>query len=300
MNGPRICTTLDPSRHDTHLNGLFSQLACVDVSTLVAACTDSSSLSCLCQWHSPCITLRNAQASLLRNTQEAFRAEINAMARHPKGLASSIAALTWFSICGSTPIMADNPPPIRIPTRGGEVVISTPAEHTAYDDWNYAPARRAGDYVYVSGVVVGRQADGPRTPETFKDTTRRAFATLRARLQALGADFADVVMINTFHDWSAPEFHGNRMAQFTAFREVKAEFMPTPHPAWTAVGTSGLIREAGIVEVQMIAYAPQRKSATSSATESPTSSKMPTETTTRDRSICTVKLGASPHSPEAF
>jgi len=38
---------------------------------------------------------------------------------------------------------------------------------------------------------------------------------------------------------------------------VKEEFMgAAPHPAWTAVGTSGLIRENGIVEVQMIAYAP--------------------------------------------
>jgi enamine deaminase RidA (YjgF/YER057c/UK114 family) len=63
-------------------------------------------------------------------------------------------------------------------------------------------------------------------------------------------------MINSFHDWSAPEFQGDRMSQFIAFREVKAEFMPSPYPAWTAVGTSGLIREAGIVEVQMIAYAP--------------------------------------------
>ena len=162
--------------------------------------------------------------------------------------------------------MAETPAQLRIPTPGGEVILSTPAEHTAYDEWNYAPARRAGDYVYVSGVVVARQPDGPRTPETFKDATRRAFATLRARLQALGADFADVVLINSYHDWSAPEFQGDRMAQFTAFREVKAEFMPAPHPAWTAVGTSGLIREAGIVEVQMIAYAPLR---TSSKSERP-------------------------------
>jgi enamine deaminase RidA (YjgF/YER057c/UK114 family) len=182
-----------------------------------------------------------------------------------------MAALTWFSVCWSTPIMADNPPPIRISTTGGEVVLSTPAEHTAYDDWNYAPAPRAGDYVYVSGVVVARQPEGPRTPETFKDATRRAFATLRARLQALGADFADVVMINSYHDWSAPEFDGDRMAQFAAFREVKAEVMPAPHPAWTAVGTSGLIRDVGIVEVQMIAYAPQKKAATSSVTEAPPS-----------------------------
>jgi len=81
-------------------------------------------------------------------------------------------------------------------------------------------------------------------------------------------------MLNSYHDWSAPEFQGDRMAQFTAFREVKAEYMPAPHPAWTAVGTSGLIREAGIVEVQMIAYAPQRKSAVPSVTASPQSPKV--------------------------
>jgi enamine deaminase RidA (YjgF/YER057c/UK114 family) len=188
------------------------------------------------------------------------------MARQSKKLPTSITVLAWLFISWSAPIMADNPPQIRIPTPGGEVILSTPAEHTAYDEWNYAPARRAGDYVFVSGVVVGRQPEGPRTPETFKDATRRAFVALRARLQALGADFPDVVMINSFHDWSAPEFHGDRMAQFTAFREVKAEFMPAPHPAWTAVGTSGLIREPGIAEVQMIAYAPLR---TSSRTERP-------------------------------
>ena len=188
------------------------------------------------------------------------------MARHSLELASSPVVLVCFSICGTTPIMAETPAQIRIPTPGGEVILSTPAEHTAYDEWNYAPARRAGDYVYVSGVVVARQPEGPRTPETFKDATRGAFATQRARLQALGADFADVVLINSYHDWSAPEFQGDRMAQFTAFREVKAEFMPAPHPAWTAVGTSGLIREAGIVEVQMIAYAPLR---TSSKSERP-------------------------------
>ena len=144
------------------------------------------------------------------------------MVRQLKSLALLIAALAWLFFCGSTPIMADNSSPTRIATPGGEVVISTPAEHKAYDEWNYAPARRAGDYVYVSGVVVGRQPDGPRTPETFKTATRRAFETLRSRLQALGADFPDVVLINSYHDWSAPEFNGDRMAQFTAFREVKA------------------------------------------------------------------------------
>jgi hypothetical protein len=45
-----------------------------------------------------------------------------------------IAALAWLFFCGSTSIMADNSSPTRIGTPGGEVVISTPAEHTAYGD----------------------------------------------------------------------------------------------------------------------------------------------------------------------
>jgi enamine deaminase RidA (YjgF/YER057c/UK114 family) len=193
------------------------------------------------------------------------------VARQSRSLASSIAALASRFFCGSTPIVGENSSPIRIATPGGEVVISNSAEHTAYDEWNYAPARRAGDYVYLSGVVVDRQPGGLRTPETFKTATRRAFEALRSRLQALGADYPDVVMINSHHDWSAPEFHGDRMSQFTAFREVKAEFMPPPHPAWTAVGTSGLIREAGIVEVQMIAYAPPHTSPKTATSPSPRS-----------------------------
>ena len=153
--------------------------------------------------------------------------------------------------------MSDAPLPRLIPSPGGEIAVLTPSDEFGYNDWKFAPARRAGDYIYVSGVVVGRAAEGPRSLETFQVATRTAFATLRTRLQALGADFTDVVMINTFHDWSAPEFEGNRQAQFDAFRKVKEEFMTAPHPAWTAVGTSGLIRERGVVEVQMIAYAPQ-------------------------------------------
>ncbi len=90
------------------------------------------------------------------------------MPRQSKKLATSITVLAWLFICGSTPIMAGNSAPTRIATPGGEVVISRPAEHTAYDDWNYAPARRAGDYVYVSGVVVARQPEACAHPRPSK------------------------------------------------------------------------------------------------------------------------------------
>jgi len=35
--------------------------------------------------------------------------------------------------------------------------------------------------------------------------------------------------------------------------------MGAPHPAWTAVGTSGLLAPNGVVEIQMIAYVPQTR-----------------------------------------
>ena len=175
-------------------------------------------------------------------------------------LTNRISAFLVLLTIGST-AMSDTAGPTRIPAPGGEVAITNPREQEFYDKWNFAPARRAGDYVYVSGVVVWQEPGTPRTPETFKTATRMAFKTLRTRLQALGADFPDVVMMNTFHDWSAPEFKGDRLAQFEAFVAIKREFMSPPHPAWTAVGTSSLIRDGGVVEVQMIAYAPRDRSA---------------------------------------
>lgn len=149
----------------------------------------------------------------------------------------------------------------RIATPGGEVVITDASGHAAYHRWHYAPARRAGDYVYISGVVIGRDPGGPQTVEAFQADARAGFERIRAMLAAFGLDFTDVVMVNSFHDWSAPEFGGDRLAQFKAFSAVKDEFMTGVHPAWTAVGTSGLISPDGIVEVQMIAYAPQREGA---------------------------------------
>lgn len=146
----------------------------------------------------------------------------------------------------------------RIATPGGEVVLQSERDHSSYEGWHYAPARRAGDYVYVSGVIVSRLPEGPYTPETFKTAMRRVFEGLRSQLHAYGASFADVALINTFHDWSAREFNGDRRAQAEAFKSVKAEFIPAPHPAWTAVGTSGLILPDGILEIQVIAYSPAR------------------------------------------
>lgn len=168
----------------------------------------------------------------------------------------AVALSALCSIEGSA--VARTPPQKLIPSPGGEVAVTSEAQLTAYTSWHYAPARRAGDYVYISGVVIGRKPSEPNTPASFKAQARLAFRRIELLLKAFDVGFRDVVMINSFHDWSAPEFGGDRMAQFDALREVKDEFISKPYPAWTAVGTSGTIRAEGIVEIQIIAYAPQR------------------------------------------
>ncbi len=149
--------------------------------------------------------------------------------------------------------------PMRIPTPGGEVVLPTPGAKRAYDEIKFATSRRVGDTLYVSGVIAGGGEPGkPADAEVFKASLRRAFQSIERNLKASGASFADVVMINSFHVWTSPHFKGGRDEHFAAFSAVKDEFMAPPHPAWTAVGTTGLLDDAGLVEVQMIAHVPRR------------------------------------------
>src|SRR5262249_16831526 len=144
---------------------------------------------------------------------------------------------------------------IHIPSSGGEVVIVTAGEKaSAYDQYHYAPARRVGDTLYISGVVAGRREGEGKDAAAFKAQVRRAFQRIQMTLEAAGASFDDVVMLNTFHVWQSPNFDGDRRAQFEAFSAVKDEFMKAPYPAWTAVGTTALIPDNGIVEIQAIVH----------------------------------------------
>lgn len=148
--------------------------------------------------------------------------------------------------------------PARIPASGGEVIIPSARHQGSYDQIGYAPARRVGDALYVSGVILFRGEDEGTDVAAFEVQTRRAFRQLDTVLKAAGVSFDDVVMINSFHVWEGPDFSGTRMQQVEIMNRVRAEFTSAPHPAWTAVGTTGLLAPTGIVEIQLIAHAPPR------------------------------------------
>ena len=116
-----------------------------------------------------------------------------------------------------------------------------------------AAARRVGDMIYISGVIVYRDRGEGNDVAAFKLQARRALERLRVILDAAGTDFQHVAMINSFHVWQGPNFAGTRDEQFQAFEHVIGEFIKAPYPAWTAIGTTGLLADDGIIEVQLIA-----------------------------------------------
>lgn len=125
--------------------------------------------------------------------------------------------------------------------------------------YNFSPAVRAGDYVFVSGVVAGAFGEeSPINKETFKNSIRRAFSSLSTVLNAAGADMNQIVKLRTFHVFDSPLINVSKRDQVLAVAEVKAEFIEEPHPAWTAVGSTALLPDAGLVEIEVIAYAPQK------------------------------------------
>jgi enamine deaminase RidA (YjgF/YER057c/UK114 family) len=165
------------------------------------------------------------------------------------------------AISAAAPAVAQTAPqyPVKIPAPGGEVIIPNAGNQRAYDDIKYAPARRVGDTVYVSGVIIAPGPNEPKDMTGLKASARRAFKAVDGMLKAAGGSWDDVVMVNSFHVWESPNFTGAPMDQITVMNEVRAEFTQAPHPAWTAVGTTGLLAPTGVVEMQVIAHIPQKK-----------------------------------------
>jgi enamine deaminase RidA (YjgF/YER057c/UK114 family) len=181
--------------------------------------------------------------------------------RHPAALAIALIALTAGAASAQDAIKVDPkaPPKVElIPAPGGAVVIPSPRHRQVYDQYGYAPARLVGDTLYVSGAIIFRLPAEGTDAAAFEAQTRRTFKALDFTLKQAGASWDDVVMVNSFHVWDGPDFKGERLAQIEVMNKVRAEFTKAPHPAWTAVGTTGLLQPGGIVEVQLIAKVPEK------------------------------------------
>lgn len=145
---------------------------------------------------------------------------------------------------------------------GGRTVIFTedvPKERTGYDSpWHYAHAIRTGDFVYISGVIIGADRDDslPISKDRFRERTESAFEAIQRYLSTADASLEGMAKINTFHVLDGKNTSLTIDEQALVIAETKAKYAVEPHPAWTAVGTTGLFSPRGIVEIEMVVYAP--------------------------------------------
>ena len=147
---------------------------------------------------------------------------------------------------------------VRLPTPGGEVILPTAKDRLQnHDQYLFAAARRAGDFVYLSGVIVGRLPGEANDLPAFKAQLRRAFTNIDRNLKAAGASFPEVVDMQTLAIFGGPDFTGDMNAELFAYAEVKAEFMKPPYPTETLVGVSRLVEPGGLMEIRLVAFAPR-------------------------------------------
>ncbi|MEZ5894676.1 MAG: Rid family hydrolase [Parvularculaceae bacterium] len=143
---------------------------------------------------------------------------------------------------------------------GGAAYYANAEQKKQQDGFGYAAAYRAGDFVYISGVVAGSPDGEPLDREAFKERLRATFREADANFKAAGASLEEVIDITSFHVWDSRLYPGGKFDHLSAVAEVKREFMPLPDPTWTAIGISELVPDNDIIEIRMIAYSPKKKS----------------------------------------
>ncbi|PCE31430.1 Rid family hydrolase [Burkholderia ubonensis] len=145
---------------------------------------------------------------------------------------------------------------VTLPTTTGKVVV--PAELQAdVDAFHYAPARRAGDFVFLSGIVAARHGAQPLDDAAFRDELRRVFGQIARLLAACDAQLADVVELQMFHVFGSGHVALDKTGQLAAIAAVRDEFFPAPYPAAVELAVAELNPPGGIVEIKALAFAPR-------------------------------------------
>ena len=157
---------------------------------------------------------------------------------------SIIRAVATTAIIGVSSVANAEPAFEAIVPEGQERVV---------EEYKFSPAVRAGDFIFLAGVVAGLPADengemAPASEENLIASYERAFLRIEEILNEAGASWADVVDMTTYHT-DLPE-------QIDAFFVVKDRYQSEPYPAWTAIDIDRLFPDRGVTEIKVTAYKP--------------------------------------------
>lgn len=157
----------------------------------------------------------------------------------------SILLLVWTSTASAQEGSAA--PPVGARRTTTVIMSEDPGSRQFQEDWGYADAVAAGEFVFLSGVVASL-----RPGETdLKLAYARAFDGIARSLRRLGCSWGDVVDMTSYHTDLA--------SQMPAMVAVKRRYVGVPYPAWTAVGVTRLIPNSGITEIRATAMCRARR-----------------------------------------
>ncbi|MEO0955709.1 MAG: Rid family hydrolase [Pseudomonadota bacterium] len=118
------------------------------------------------------------------------------------------------------------------------------------EQMQFAPAVRAGDMVFCSGVIAALQDGEEASNEAYFRAADEAFAEIDMILREAGGSMADVVDMTGYH----VDFKRHMGPMFRA----KAKWMPGPFfSCYTLIGISSLFNPLGFVELKARAYIPE-------------------------------------------
>ena len=129
---------------------------------------------------------------------------------------------------------------------GREVIVPKNDKLNVSRNFNlpHSPGIRAGDFIFLSGMLSTDPATGERSPGTMAHETRQTLANMRHLLESAGSSLDRVVKINILlYD----------LLEFENMNRVYREFFPKEPPART---TCGVQLSAGMkIEIECIALA---------------------------------------------
>src|SRR4029077_18616111 len=107
-----------------------------------------------------------------------------------------------------------------------------------------SPAIRAGEFIFVSGMVASDPATGERMHGTVAAETREILAAMAQVLESAGSSLAKAVKVNVLI---------YSMLEYNNMNEVYREFFPADPPARTVCGAK--LSGGSKVEIECVALA---------------------------------------------
>lgn len=122
-------------------------------------------------------------------------------------------------------------------------------------DWSipvpFSQGWRVGNLVFVGGQISADMSGTVVGEGDIEVQTRNVFESVTTVLRSAGAEWVDVVKLNTYYVFDGDEAQSKDF--WEKMTRVRLDYLPDPGPVGTAVRVSGLAYPGLLIEVEAIA-----------------------------------------------